>query len=67
MDSVQLGSGSRFSTFPAENATGNFVKIVQRIPVKILIDSGLDPAVPLPLGLSVEPTVEVGNTKGAGQ
>ena len=59
VDSVQLGSGSRFSAFPAENATGNYVKIVQRVPVKIIIDSGLDPNVPLPLGASVEPTVHL--------
>jgi len=59
VDSIQLGSGSRFTAFPAENATGNFVKIVQRLPVKILIDSGLDPKLPLPLGLSVEPTVHL--------
>ncbi len=59
IDSIQLGSGSRFSAFPAENATGNFVKIVQRVPVKIVIDSGLDPTLPLPLGISVEPTVTV--------
>lgn len=57
VDSIQLGSGSRFSAFPAENATGNFVKIVQRVPVKLVIDSGLDPKQPLPLGLSVVPTV----------
>jgi membrane fusion protein (multidrug efflux system) len=57
VDSVQLGSGSRFSAFPAENATGNFVKIVQRVPVKIVIDQGLDPKLPLPLGISVVPTV----------
>jgi len=57
VDSVQLGSGSRFSAFPAENATGNFVKIVQRVPVKILIDDGLKPGTSLPLGLSVVPTV----------
>lgn len=57
IDSVQQGSGSRFSAFPAENATGNFVKIVQRVPVKIVIDKGLDANRPLPLGLSVEPTV----------
>ena len=38
-----LAPGSRFTAFPPENATGNFVKIVQRVPVKILIDSGLDP------------------------
>ncbi|MCP3726319.1 HlyD family secretion protein [Paraburkholderia sp. CNPSo 3272] len=57
VDSIQLGSGSRFSAFPAENATGNFVKIVQRVPVKIVIDSGLPGNRPLPLGLSVVPTV----------
>lgn len=57
VDSIQMGSGSRFSTFPSENATGNFVKIVQRVPVKIVIDKGLDPDKPLPLGLSVEPKV----------
>jgi membrane fusion protein (multidrug efflux system) len=61
VDSIQLGSGSRFTAFPPENATGNFVKIVQRIPVKILIDSGMDPNLPLPLGLSVVPTVHLAN------
>jgi membrane fusion protein (multidrug efflux system) len=60
--SIQMGSGSRFSAFPAENATGNFVKIVQRVPVKIIIDSGLAPNLPLPLGLSVEPTVNLVQT-----
>lgn len=59
VDSIQLGSGSRFSAFPVENATGNFVKVVQRVPVKIVIDSGLDPNIPLPLGLSVVPTVHL--------
>jgi membrane fusion protein, multidrug efflux system len=59
VDSIQLGSGSKFTAFPPENATGNFVKVVQRVPVKIVIDSGLDPNVPLPLGISVEPTVTV--------
>ncbi|ADU68580.1 HlyD family secretion protein [Pantoea sp. At-9b] len=59
VDSIQMGTGSRFSTFPAENATGNYVKIVQRVPVKIVIDKGLDANHPLPLGLSVEPKVTV--------
>lgn len=57
IDSIQLGSGSRFSAFPAENATGNFVKIVQRVPVKIVIDDGLPANRPLPLGISVTPKV----------
>jgi membrane fusion protein (multidrug efflux system) len=59
VQSIQYGSGSRFSAFPAENATGNYVKIVQRVPVKIVIDRGLDPGRPLPLGLSVDPVVHV--------
>ena len=59
VDSIQLGSGSKFTAFPPENATGNFVKIVQRVPVKVIIDGGLDPNLPLPLGISVEPTVTV--------
>ncbi|AMO48670.1 membrane fusion protein, multidrug efflux system [Kosakonia oryzendophytica] len=57
IDSIQQGSGSKFAAFPSENATGNFVKIVQRVPVKIVIDKGLDANKPLPLGLSVEPKV----------
>jgi membrane fusion protein (multidrug efflux system) len=57
VQSIQYGTGSRFSAFPAENATGNFVKIVQRVPVKIVIDDGLDPNHPLPIGLSADPVV----------
>jgi membrane fusion protein (multidrug efflux system) len=59
VDSIQQGSGARFSAFPAENATGNFVKIVRRVPVKIVIDSGLGDRRGLPLGISVIPTVRV--------
>lgn len=59
VDSLQEGSGAKFTAFPPENATGNFVKVVQRVPVKIIIDSGLDPNLPLPLGLSVEPLVHL--------
>ena len=59
VDSIQQGAGARFTTFPSENATGNFVKIVRRVPVKILIDDGVDQRQGLPLGLSVEPTVDL--------
>ena len=59
IDSIQEGSGARFTAFPPENATGNYIKIVQRVPVKIDIDSGLNPNMQLPLGLSVEPTVTI--------
>ena len=56
--SVQPGSGTAFSLLPAENATGNYVKIVQRVPVKIILDS--KPAgVTLGPGMSVEPSVRV--------
>ncbi len=56
IQSVQQGAGARFTTFPSENATGNFVKIVRRVPVKITVDEAI-PHPGLPLGLSVEPTV----------
>jgi membrane fusion protein (multidrug efflux system) len=59
VDSIQRGSGSKFTAFPPENATGNFVKIVQRVPVKIVIDSGIPPDIAMPLGISVVPTVTV--------
>ena len=59
VDSIQRGSGSKFTAFPPENATGNFVKIVQRVPVKIVIDSGIPADISMPLGISVVPTVTV--------
>jgi membrane fusion protein (multidrug efflux system) len=52
-------TGSLFSLLPPENATGNFVKIVQRIPVKIVFEAGQDPEHLLRLGMSVEPKVRV--------
>ncbi|HYZ41899.1 MAG TPA: efflux RND transporter periplasmic adaptor subunit, partial [Stellaceae bacterium] len=56
--SVQPGSGTAFSLLPAENATGNYVKIVQRVPVKIVLDNP-PTDVALGPGMSVEPTVRV--------
>ncbi len=60
IDSLQPGTGAAFSLLPPENATGNFVKVVQRLPVKIVMDSPFDPVHPLWPGLSVVPTVDVG-------
>jgi len=57
VDSIAGATGARFSLLPPENATGNFVKIVQRVPVKIVLDSGQDPEHLLRPGLSVTPTV----------
>ncbi len=57
VDSIMAGTGVAFSLFPAENATGNYVKVVQRIPVKIALDPGADKDHILRIGMSVEPTV----------
>jgi membrane fusion protein, multidrug efflux system len=57
VDSIMAGTGVSFSLFPAENATGNFVKVVQRIPVKIVLDEGADKDHILRIGMSVVPTV----------
>jgi membrane fusion protein (multidrug efflux system) len=57
IDSIQAGSGTAFSLLPAENATGNYIKVVQRIPVKIVFDQM--PDVQLGPGMSVIPTVKV--------
>jgi membrane fusion protein (multidrug efflux system) len=59
VDSFQRGSGARFSLLPAENATGNYVKVVQRIPVKLLFDDQLPGDMILGPGMSVVPTVTV--------
>ena len=58
VDSIQRGSGQAFGLLPPENATGNFVKVVQRVPVKILLN-GVPQDCPLGPGLSVEPKVRV--------
>ena len=57
IDSIAAATGARFSLLPPENATGNYVKVVQRVPVKILLDAGQDPDHVLRPGLSAEPTV----------
>ena len=57
VDSLQAGSGTAFSLLPAENATGNYVKVVQRVPVKITFDQR--PDLELGPGMSVVPTVTV--------
>ena len=57
VDSLGGATGARFSLLPPENATGNYVKVVQRIPVKIVFDKGQDPQHQLRPGMSVVPTV----------
>jgi membrane fusion protein, multidrug efflux system len=57
VDSIAGATGPIFSVLPPENATGNYVKIVQRIPVKIVLDPGENRDLQLRPGMSVEPTV----------
>jgi membrane fusion protein (multidrug efflux system) len=59
VDSIAAATGARFSLLPPENATGNFVKVVQRVPVKIVFEPGQDPNHMLRPGMSVIPTVFV--------
>lgn len=59
VDSIQSGTGARFSLLPPENAVGNYVKVVQRVPVKIVFDEPLDGELTIAPGMSVEPKVRV--------
>jgi membrane fusion protein (multidrug efflux system) len=59
VDSVAAATGAKFSLLPPENATGNYVKVVQRIPVRIFFEPGQDPNHLLRPGMSVTPTVVV--------
>ena len=69
LDSFQPGTGSRFSLLPPENATGNYVKVVQRVPVKIVFDATPEELDLLAPGMSVQPEVDVtsGGRAGASQ
>ncbi len=57
VESISAATGARFSLLPPENATGNYVKVVQRVPVRIRFERGQDPQHLLRPGMSVEPTV----------
>jgi len=61
VDSIQRGTGARFSLLPPQNASGNYIKIVQRVPVKIVFDEAPDPKHPLALGMSVIPSIKTKN------
>jgi membrane fusion protein, multidrug efflux system len=59
VDSFQRGTGSNFALLPPENATGNFIKVVQRIPVKLVLDGPADALHSISPGMSVEPAVTI--------
>jgi membrane fusion protein (multidrug efflux system) len=64
IDSISLGTGAAFSLLPPENATGNWVKVVQRVPVKIVFDEPLPADRQLRLGLSVDASIDIHDTRG---
>jgi membrane fusion protein, multidrug efflux system len=59
-----MGTGSAFALLPAQNATGNWIKVVQRVPVRVTLDAGELAAHPLRIGLSTVVTVDVRDTSG---
>lgn len=59
VESIQAGSGAAFSLLPPENAVGNYVKVVQRVPVKIVFDNPVEAEHALGPGMSAEPSVQV--------
>jgi len=65
IQSIQSGTGARFSLLPPENATGNYVKVVQRVPVKIVFDRDDSGKVLLAPGMSVVPSVKIAGDSGA--
>jgi membrane fusion protein, multidrug efflux system len=66
VDSIQRGTGSRFTLLPAENAVGNFIKVVQRVPVKIVLDSSAhEDGYTLAPGMSAVPSVDISSEGSA--
>src|SRR3954462_1875524 len=63
VDSIAAATGAKFSLLPPENATGNYVKVVQRVPVKIVFEPGQDPDHRLRPGMSVTPTIYTNSSR----
>jgi membrane fusion protein (multidrug efflux system) len=64
VDSISVGTGAAFALLPPENATGNWVKVVQRVPVKVVLNENPPPDKLLRMGLSVEVTVDITDKRG---
>ena len=64
VDSISVGTGAAFALLPPENATGNWVKVVQRVPVKVVLNEKPPPDKLLRMGLSVDVTVDITNKRG---
>lgn len=65
VESISPGTGSQFALLPPQNATGNFTKVVQRVPVRIKVDAGTEARQVLVPGMSVDVTVDTRGNKGA--
>ncbi len=65
VESLSGGTGAAFSLLPPENATGNWVKVVQRLPVKITLTEPPPPDLPLRVGLSVEASIDISHREGS--
>jgi membrane fusion protein (multidrug efflux system) len=61
---IRAGTGAAFSLLPPENATGNWIKVVQRVPVKVKLDRQPSPDHPLPVGVSLGVTVRTHDRSG---
>ncbi|MGH7839461.1 MAG: efflux RND transporter periplasmic adaptor subunit [Candidatus Binataceae bacterium] len=64
VDSISVGTGAAFALLPPENATGNWVKVVQRIPVKVVLNQPAPADKPLRVGLSVDVAIDISRTNG---
>mgnify|MGYP001408565621 CR=1 FL=1 len=64
VDSISVGTGAAFALLPPENATGNWVKVVQRVPVKVVLNQKPPSDKQLRMGLSVEVTVDITDKRG---
>jgi membrane fusion protein (multidrug efflux system) len=64
VDSISVGTGAAFALLPPENATGNWVKVVQRVPVKVVLNERPPPDRPLRIGLSVDVSIDVTDKRG---
>ncbi|AZS50265.1 EmrA/EmrK family multidrug efflux transporter periplasmic adaptor subunit [Entomomonas moraniae] len=64
VEGINMGTGSAFSLLPAQNATGNWIKIVQRLPVRIRLDNEQSKKYPLMIGLSMNVTIDIEDTNG---
>lgn len=64
VDSISVGTGAAFALLPPENATGNWVKVVQRVPVKVVLNEPPPADKPLRMGLSVEVTIDIADRTG---